>query len=88
MGNGFCRSNIEANFIIICGSLPYLRQFVRHYAPKWLPGRMTSRQLSSSPHSTPSRRGRKPRINQLQGGIDTHTNEMDEIQSVHTSALP
>jgi hypothetical protein len=88
MRNGCCRSNIEANFIIICGSLPYLRQFVRHYAPRWFPGRMTSRQLSSSPHSTPSRNVRKPGINQLQGGIGTHTNEMDEIHNVHSSALP
>jgi hypothetical protein len=26
-------SNIEANFIIICGCLPYLRQLLRHYFP-------------------------------------------------------
>ncbi|KAL6228785.1 hypothetical protein BDW75DRAFT_250640 [Aspergillus navahoensis] len=26
--------NIEANFIIICGCLPYLRQFLRHHAPE------------------------------------------------------
>lgn len=29
-----CHSNIEANLVIICCSLPALRLFVRHFAPK------------------------------------------------------
>jgi hypothetical protein len=81
MWNRFCGSNIQANFIIICGSIPYLRQFVRDYAPKWFLSRMASRQLSSSPHSTPLKMVRKHGINHLQGGIDTHTYEMDEFMA-------
>lgn len=28
--------NIEANLIIICPSLPFLRQFLRHHTPRWI----------------------------------------------------
>jgi hypothetical protein len=30
----FTSSNVEANFIIICACLPFLRHFLRRYAPK------------------------------------------------------
>ncbi|KAL3457987.1 hypothetical protein BJX64DRAFT_292649 [Aspergillus heterothallicus] len=35
---------IEANLIILCASLPYLRQFLRHHAPRslWEPGAIAS----------------------------------------------
>ncbi|KAL3440649.1 hypothetical protein BJX65DRAFT_300330 [Aspergillus insuetus] len=41
--------NIEANFIIICGCLPYARQFLRHHAPKCIRDhqRRCSRECSS-----------------------------------------
>ena len=29
-------SNVEANFIIICNCLPFLRQFCRRYAPRFI----------------------------------------------------
>jgi hypothetical protein len=29
-------SNVEANFIIICACLPFLRHFLRRYAPKFI----------------------------------------------------
>lgn len=72
------RSIIEANFIILCGSLPYLRQFIRHYAPTWFARRAVTGNFSSSSHSTPSRKVRQPGINRLQEDL-----EMSEAQSVH-----
>ncbi|KAI9374424.1 hypothetical protein BJX61DRAFT_540774 [Aspergillus egyptiacus] len=32
----FLPSNVEANFIIICACIPFLRHFLRRYAPKWI----------------------------------------------------
>ncbi|KAJ5701329.1 hypothetical protein N7488_008877 [Penicillium malachiteum] len=40
--------NIEANFIILCGSLPYFRQFFRYYVPGWFPSRWSTSNLQSS----------------------------------------
>jgi len=71
--------NIEGNFIILCGSLPYLRQFARHYVPIWFPGRWVTRHMQiSSPHSTPPGKVRNPQINCPQNDIGT-----DQIESVY-----
>ncbi|KAL3452738.1 hypothetical protein BJX65DRAFT_292734 [Aspergillus insuetus] len=34
---------VEANFIILCGSMPFFRQFIRYYGPKWFPGWWSAR---------------------------------------------
>ncbi|PYH48753.1 uncharacterized protein BP01DRAFT_332721 [Aspergillus saccharolyticus JOP 1030-1] len=60
-GNGPYRphqvdSNIEANLIILCACLPFLRQLIRHFAPQWTPWGGHSRNTrSSSSNSTPGR---------------------------------
>jgi hypothetical protein len=41
-------SIIEANFIILCGSIPFFRQFIRYYGPKWFPGWWSARNNDSS----------------------------------------
>ncbi|RAH78045.1 hypothetical protein BO86DRAFT_369470 [Aspergillus japonicus CBS 114.51] len=48
--------NIEANLIIVCACLPFLRQLIRHFAPQWaLWGRHSRNTRSSSSTSTPGR---------------------------------
>ncbi|RAK78939.1 uncharacterized protein BO72DRAFT_61788 [Aspergillus fijiensis CBS 313.89] len=56
---------LEANFIILCGCLPFTRAFLHHYAPKWFSSRNGSRgdryyltgtppsSLTSPSHMTP-----------------------------------
>jgi hypothetical protein len=41
-------SIIEANFIILCGSIPFFRQFIRYYGPKWFHGWWSARNNISS----------------------------------------
>ncbi|GKZ28303.1 hypothetical protein AbraIFM66950_003559 [Aspergillus brasiliensis] len=70
---------IEANFIIICPCLPYLKQFLRHHAPCWI-GDTGSNSSQSRPsasadsNSTPSsnrrKPGRKPGLSVLQDDIE------------------
>ncbi|PYI14314.1 hypothetical protein BO86DRAFT_389552 [Aspergillus japonicus CBS 114.51] len=63
---------IEANFIIICGCLPYFRQFLRFHCP-WLIGIHSSTAEShsrgSSTGETPPCKARKPGLSQLQDDI-------------------
>ncbi|OJJ95770.1 hypothetical protein ASPACDRAFT_81829 [Aspergillus aculeatus ATCC 16872] len=63
---------IEANFIIICGCLPYFRQFLRFHCP-WLIGIHSSANEShsrgSSTGETPPCKARKPGLSQLQDDI-------------------
>ncbi|KAF5855852.1 hypothetical protein ETB97_008316 [Aspergillus alliaceus] len=64
---------IEANAIIICNSLPYLRQFLRYYAPRWVGDNLSSRRKSSVESPVPIR---KPGLSQLQDDVEraiTHT---------------
>ncbi|OJJ66985.1 hypothetical protein ASPBRDRAFT_187807 [Aspergillus brasiliensis CBS 101740] len=66
---------IEANFIIICPCLPYLRQFLRYHAPCWIgdTGSNSSQSrpsASSNPSSTPSSNRRKPGLSVLQDDIE------------------
>jgi hypothetical protein len=81
---------IEANFIIICGSLPYLRQFARHYVPKWFLSSRVREELSTPSFSGPTKRVRAPGafpphydIERALAGLETE----DNINShrLHTS---
>ncbi|KAL4981840.1 hypothetical protein BDW68DRAFT_196014 [Aspergillus falconensis] len=65
--------NIEANFIIICGCLPYFRQFLRYHAPKCIgeDRRRCSGQFSLD-ESRPKRRQKAARM-ELQDDIETTT---------------
>ncbi|KAI2898736.1 hypothetical protein CBS63078_7485 [Aspergillus niger] len=66
---------IEANFIIICPCLPYLKQFLRFHAPCWIgdSGSNSSQSrpsASSNTNSTPSSNRRKPGLSVLQDDIE------------------
>ncbi|KAL3458989.1 hypothetical protein BJX64DRAFT_208496 [Aspergillus heterothallicus] len=63
--------NIEANFIIICGCLPYLRQFLRQHAPECIRCHCTRRSLrgSSSDELHPTRQQAAPPM-RLQDGFE------------------
>ncbi|PWY63651.1 hypothetical protein BO83DRAFT_411832 [Aspergillus eucalypticola CBS 122712] len=66
---------IEANFIIICPCLPYLKQFLRFHAPCWIgdSGSNSSQSrpsASSNSNSTPSSNRRKPGLIVLQDDIE------------------
>ncbi|GLB07206.1 hypothetical protein AtubIFM57258_002529 [Aspergillus tubingensis] len=66
---------IEANFIIICPCLPYLKQFLRFHAPCWIgdSGSNSSQSrpsASSNSNSTPSSNRRKPGLSVLQDDIE------------------
>ncbi|GLB19599.1 hypothetical protein AtubIFM61612_009506 [Aspergillus tubingensis] len=68
-------SIIEANFIIICPCLPYLKQFLRFHAPCWIgdSGSNSSQSrpsASSNSNSTPSSNRRKPGLSVLQDDIE------------------
>ena len=68
-------SIIEANFIIICPCLPYLKQFLRFHAPCWIgdSGSNSSQSrpsASSNTNSTPSSNRRKPGLSVLQDDIE------------------
>ena len=62
-----CTSNIEANLVVVCVSLPALRQFVKHFAPRLM--RDDSQPRSTGPSylknsdntfdTAPSSRGKK-----------------------------
>lgn len=73
--------DIEANTIIICGSFPYLRQFLRYHAPRWMDYSLSSRRKSSSTES-PSAQMRKPGLTQLQDDIERAINNTDGMTSV------
>ncbi|KAL3444716.1 hypothetical protein BJX65DRAFT_297523 [Aspergillus insuetus] len=61
---------IEGNFIILCGSLPYLRAFLRHYAPSWM-GESNQFRGHGSDESPKSRyKGQNPGFPQLQDDIE------------------
>ncbi|PYI08864.1 hypothetical protein BO78DRAFT_405304 [Aspergillus sclerotiicarbonarius CBS 121057] len=68
--------NVEANFIILCGCLPYFRQFIRHFAPKWFPSWWGSRHTHSlSSTSTPARMIRGPRDDAFGEDIEIYTSQ-------------
>ncbi|KKK13221.1 hypothetical protein ARAM_000569 [Aspergillus rambellii] len=51
LGLAFMFVTIEANFILICATLPYLRQFCRHYCSRWIgacDSRSSDRRTSSN----------------------------------------
>ncbi|PYH40806.1 uncharacterized protein BP01DRAFT_350536 [Aspergillus saccharolyticus JOP 1030-1] len=63
---------IEANFIIICGCLPYVRQFLRFHCPCWIGIHAScagSHSRGSSSGETPPPKPRKPGLSQLQDDI-------------------
>ncbi|KAE8153033.1 hypothetical protein BDV25DRAFT_44857 [Aspergillus avenaceus] len=72
--------NIEANFIIICNSLPYLRHFLRHHAPRWIGDSLSSRRKSCSADSPG--RVRKPGLTQLHDDIERAINQVEGVDSV------
>ncbi|KAE8334031.1 hypothetical protein BDV39DRAFT_188334 [Aspergillus sergii] len=76
--------DIEANTIIICGSFPYLRQFLRYHAPRWIDYSLSSRRKSSSTES-PSGQMRKPGLTQLQDDIERAINNTDGMTSVEAN---
>ncbi|KNG86951.1 hypothetical protein ANOM_004212 [Aspergillus nomiae NRRL 13137] len=80
--------NIEANTIIICGSFPYLRQFLRYHAPRWIDYSLNSRRKQSSSTESPSAPMRKPGLTQLQDDIERAINHTDGITSVEGSIKP
>ncbi|PYH98439.1 hypothetical protein BO71DRAFT_344885 [Aspergillus ellipticus CBS 707.79] len=73
---------IEANFIIICGSLPYLRQFLRFHAPRWIgDSRGSSSQSRPQPISCqemPAYKRRKSGLSQLQDDIEQALSRPEE----------
>ncbi|KAF7596971.1 hypothetical protein BBP40_011337 [Aspergillus hancockii] len=75
--------DIEANFIIICGSLPYLRQLLRYYAPRWIGvSSIHSKRRKSSSADSPCGPVRKPGLSQLQDDIDRALNQPDGTRSL------
>ncbi|PWY90326.1 hypothetical protein BO94DRAFT_623130 [Aspergillus sclerotioniger CBS 115572] len=71
---------IEANFIIICGCLPYLKQFLRFHAPRWIGDSSGSSEYrdQESSHSTPSSKRRKPGLSVLQDDIERALTQPEE----------
>ncbi|PYI01254.1 hypothetical protein BO78DRAFT_20936 [Aspergillus sclerotiicarbonarius CBS 121057] len=73
---------IEANFIIICGCLPYLKQFLRFHAPRWIGDSNASSQYQyrqqESFYSTPSSKRRKPGLSVLQDDIERALSQPEE----------
>ncbi|CEL10859.1 hypothetical protein ASPCAL13967 [Aspergillus calidoustus] len=61
---------IEGNFIILCGSLPYLRAFLRHYAPRWIGESNQSRGHGSDESSKRRDKGQNPGFPRLQDDIE------------------
>jgi hypothetical protein len=60
-------STIESNFVILCGCLPYFRQFFRHHAPQCF------RRTNKSPRtSDPSQTGmmQNPRVDSIQEDVE------------------
>ncbi|KAE8381292.1 hypothetical protein BDV26DRAFT_278872 [Aspergillus bertholletiae] len=74
--------DIEANCIIICGALPYLRQFLRYHAPQLIDYSLSSRRKQSSSGESPSVPVRKPGLTQLQDDIERAINHTDGTTSV------
>ncbi|KAJ5358570.1 uncharacterized protein N7496_010983 [Penicillium cataractarum] len=75
---------IEANLIIICPCLPFLRQFLRHYLPAWI-GEITGssqRYYAEYGSWSASRARRKPGLTRLQDDIALAEN----IESTHSES--
>ncbi|KAB8074923.1 hypothetical protein BDV29DRAFT_156180 [Aspergillus leporis] len=75
--------NIEANFIIICSSLPYLRNFLRYYAPRWIGDSVHAKRRYSYSTDSPSGPMRMPGLTQLQDDIDRAINRTDGTASLN-----
>ncbi|RAL04833.1 uncharacterized protein BO80DRAFT_209742 [Aspergillus ibericus CBS 121593] len=73
---------VEANFIIICGCLPYFKQFLRFHAPRWIgDSRASASSQTRQPeslHSTPSSKRRKPGLSVLQDDIERALSQPEE----------
>ncbi|XHG09930.1 hypothetical protein AWENTII_012966 [Aspergillus wentii] len=74
--------NIEANFIILCGSLPYVRHFMRHFAPKCIGEGSRSRQKSSS-QGEGSDNIRKIGLTRMQDDIEIAMNGTGEMHNAN-----
>ncbi|PWY66776.1 hypothetical protein BO70DRAFT_301531 [Aspergillus heteromorphus CBS 117.55] len=70
---------IEANFIIICGSLPYLRQFFRFHGPRWLGESRGS--TSSASHRTGSSREPRPPYKRRKSGLSQLQDDIERALS-------
>ncbi|KAL4860828.1 hypothetical protein BDV12DRAFT_191474 [Aspergillus spectabilis] len=80
--------NIEANFIIICGCLPYIRQFLRYHAPKCIgEDRRRCSGQDPSDKSDPKRR-RKAAPMELQDDIELQLFEIEEVHDLGPRRTP
>ncbi|KAJ5596474.1 hypothetical protein N7450_002932 [Penicillium hetheringtonii] len=59
---------VEANLIIICPCLPFLRQFLRHYSPSWV-GESSRKYFREYSSGTMSRSRRKQGLSRLHDDI-------------------
>ncbi|RAL11730.1 uncharacterized protein BO97DRAFT_93852 [Aspergillus homomorphus CBS 101889] len=69
---------IEANFLILCGSLPYLRPFLRHHVPKLFDERQKGN-CTSTDDTTPDMRriSRRSSIFDIESIGSTHSDALD-----------
>jgi hypothetical protein len=75
--NKECRI-IEANFVIICGCLPFLRQFLRHHAPRLL-GDGSNTSSSETRYQTKGVILRRLRV---------HTTTSDTLEQTQSEEIP
>ncbi|KAI5456633.1 hypothetical protein BGZ63DRAFT_428750 [Mariannaea sp. PMI_226] len=76
---------IEANLMIICGSVPTLRRFFKHIAPK-LMGSTSNPSYASDYHAQRSAEVRKMQRNKYENFTDDASNEM-EVFSSHSDRV-
>lgn len=81
----YYHSNIEANFMILCASLPYLRQFCRHLLPRFLSGDVERNLQSSSPRYTPTRKMQTPRMTTASEDLEMNGIETGGVERTHVA---
>lgn len=79
------RSNIEANFMIICASLPYLRQFLRHHLPRFFSRDIENNLQSPSPRYTPTKKMQTPRMTTASEDLEMNRTETDGVESTRNA---
>ncbi|PKX88634.1 uncharacterized protein P174DRAFT_397502 [Aspergillus novofumigatus IBT 16806] len=71
--------NIEANFIIMCPCLPFIRRFFRYHAPRWIRDSDRSPQGQSDTSAASQNKTSTPAHVQRQDDIEMSVNMGDEL---------
>ncbi|KAJ5670924.1 hypothetical protein N7507_000051 [Penicillium longicatenatum] len=74
---------VEANLIIICPCLPFLRQFLRRHSPAWLGENSSQRYVREYSSGTTSRSRRKQGLSRLQDDIGLAENAGSTHSQTH-----